>query len=88
MLKNIALVVLLANIVYGAIFVCPEETIKSKCLGPKDCLYPNPNSCNTFIQCILDENGQNPKPVVYPCPAGWKWNNNGKICDWPANATC
>lgn len=70
-------------------FVCPEEDIVSTlCLGPKDCLYPNPTSCNTFIQCTVNPDGVTGTPVVMPCPAGLEWNDSRKECDWPANSTC
>ncbi|KAI8091862.1 hypothetical protein BDF21DRAFT_410373 [Thamnidium elegans] len=89
MLKNITLIAIFTNIVYGATFICPKEDIEeTRCLGPKDCVYQNPNNCNTYIFCALDENGENPGPVVYPCEAGLKWNDRAKMCDWPANATC
>ncbi|CAG2178562.1 unnamed protein product, partial [Oppiella nova] len=55
-------------------------------MGPKDCLYTNPENCNTFIQCTVNPGNQSGTPVVMPCPAGLKWNDNEKICDWPANA--
>ncbi|CAG2178153.1 unnamed protein product, partial [Oppiella nova] len=29
----------------------PREIARTKCLGPKDCLYPNPRDCSRFIQC-------------------------------------
>nr|URT56660.1 DrsB1-CBD [synthetic construct] len=62
----------------------------TKCMGPKDCLYPNPDSCTTYIQCVpLDEVG-NAKPVVKPCPKGLQWNDNvgKKWCDYPNLSTC
>ncbi|KAK4620300.1 Avr4 [Fulvia fulva] len=68
----------------------PQEVIDTKCMGPKDCLYPNPDSCTTYIQCVpLDEVG-NAKPVVKPCPKGLQWNDNvgKKWCDYPNLSTC
>nr|UEP18203.1 antimicrobial protein CBD2-DrsB1 [synthetic construct] len=65
-------------------------TPATKCMGPKDCLYPNPDSCTTYIQCVpLDEVG-NAKPVVKPCPKGLQWNDNvgKKWCDYPNLSTC
>nr|URT56661.1 CBD-DrsB1 [synthetic construct] len=67
-----------------------EAAAKTKCMGPKDCLYPNPDSCTTYIQCVpLDEVG-NAKPVVKPCPKGLQWNDNvgKKWCDYPNLSTC
>lgn len=73
----------------AAAFHCPEEDIIStQCLGPKDCLYTNPNSCSTFIQCTVNPGGLTGTPVVMPCPVGLEWNDNKKECDWPQNSTC
>lgn len=72
-----------------AAFACPpEDIIRTKCLGPKDCLYPNPDDCDSFIQCTVNPGGVTGTPVVMPCPAGLHWNDRGKICDYPANADC
>lgn len=69
-------------------FICPLEDIeKTKCLGPKDCLYPNPESCITFIQCTVNPDNTG-TPVVMPCPANLMWNDNRKYCDWPSQTTC
>jgi hypothetical protein len=56
-------------------------------MGPKDCLYPNPANCNSFIQCVPQPDGSG-KPQVMPCPAGLEWNDNKKECDWPSSSTC
>ena len=73
----------------AADFKCPpEDIIATKCMGPKDCLYPNPHSCSSFIQCTVNEDLKSGTPVVMPCPAGLEWNDRQKICDWPANSTC
>ena len=70
-------------------FVCPREDIAATgCNGPKDCLYPNPDTCNTFIQCEVNSDGVTGTPVVRDCPAGLEWNDNKKECDYPANSTC
>lgn len=63
-------------------YKCPRPP-KGGCVGPKDCLHPNPDDCTTFIQC-------NDAKIAYlmPCPAGLEWNNREKICDWPRNAKC
>ncbi|WP_437760038.1 carbohydrate-binding module family 14 protein [Sorangium sp. So ce1389] len=69
-------------------FVCPREDIAATgCRGPKDCLYANPESCNTFIECIPNADGSG-APVVRPCLSGLEWNDNEKQCDWPAYSTC
>ena len=38
---------------------------------------------DSFVQC--DSSGNF---YVKSCPAGLKWNDNEKICDWPENSTC
>ncbi|CAK9254422.1 unnamed protein product [Sphagnum jensenii] len=69
-------------------FVCPEEDIADTgCKGPTDCLYPNPENCNSFIQCVPQPDGSG-EPVVMPCPAGLEWNDNKKQCDYPPDSTC
>ncbi len=69
-------------------FVCPRDDIaNTRCLGPKDCLYPNPANCKSFIQCVPQPDGSG-NPVVMPCPAGLEWNDNKKECDWPSSSTC
>ncbi|CAG2176456.1 unnamed protein product, partial [Oppiella nova] len=66
-------------------YPCPEDDIaNTRCLGPKDCLYPNPRDCSRFIQC-------NDAGLAYdmPCaPGGLHWNDAIKQCDWPENANC
>ncbi|KAJ6541168.1 hypothetical protein DFH09DRAFT_1174668 [Mycena vulgaris] len=33
-------------------YVCPQADIDATgCRGPKDCLYPNPDDCHSYIQC-------------------------------------
>ncbi|MEH1835806.1 MAG: carbohydrate-binding module family 14 protein [Nostoc sp.] len=69
--------------------LCPTEDItNTQCQGPKDCLYPNPKNCNTYIQCTVNNDGMTGTPVVMPCPGGLQWNDNQKICDWPNSSTC
>lgn len=45
-------------------------------------LDPNPQDCSTFLQCVHGTY------VTMNCPSGLKWNNRGKICDWPENSDC
>jgi hypothetical protein len=69
-------------------FQCPRDNIANNgCLGPKDCLYPNPAYCNSFIQCVPLPDGSS-KSQVMPCPAGLEWNGMKKECDWPQDSTC
>ena len=73
----------------GPDFVCPVEDIaNTSCKGPKDCLYPNSENCNSFIQCTVNADNKTGTPVVMPCPSGLEWNDNKKVCDWPVNSTC
>ena len=64
------------------------EVIATACKGPKDCLYPNPDSCGNFIQCVPLDLVGNAKPVVMPCPDGLQWNDGKKWCDYPNLSTC
>jgi hypothetical protein len=69
-------------------FVCSEEDIANTgCMGPKDCLYPNPGDCVSYIQCVPQPDGSG-EPQVMPCPGELEWNDTEKICDWPENSTC
>ena len=71
-------------------FVCPSEDISAtKCMGPKDCLYPDPTNCNGFIQCAPADDTYTTGTVYHmPCPDGLLWNDVQKWCDWPENTTC
>jgi len=64
-------------------YECPAGDIAGGCKGPKDCLYPNPSNCSTFIQCTAAG-----LAYVMPCPSGLQWNDDEKICDWPSQSTC
>ncbi len=68
-------------------FVCPKEDISRGCKGSTECLYPNPSSCYTFIQCVPKPDGSG-TPVVKVCPPGLEWNDRKKECDWPQFSTC
>ncbi|OBT84842.1 hypothetical protein VE02_07291 [Pseudogymnoascus sp. 03VT05] len=73
----------------AARFRCPsKDIIETKCLGAKDCLYPDPGSCNTFIQCTVDPGERTGTPYVIPCPRDFEWNDNDKKCDSPEKSTC
>lgn len=70
-------------------FTCPEEDIaNTQCLGPKDCLYPDPENCNQFIHCEVNTDGITGRPTVKACPADLEWNDIKIECDWPVNSTC
>ena len=71
-------------------FTCPETDIQqTHCAGPKDCLYPNPDDCHSYIRCEVNEDGMTGRPTVYQCPAGMEWNRNTAECDWPGQpGTC
>ena len=62
---------------------CPSEDIAFGCRGPKECLYPNPDNCSSFIQCT--DGGL---AYVMPCAHGTQWNDHKKWCDWPKHSTC
>jgi len=64
-------------------YKCPAEDIARGCKGPKDCLYTNPASCDSFIQCTAAG-----LAYAMSCPLGLQWNDNEKICDWPPQSTC
>ncbi|CAG2117027.1 unnamed protein product, partial [Medioppia subpectinata] len=69
-------------------FVCPVDDIaRTHCAKPTDCLYPFVGDCSKFIQCTVDPDGSG-WPTLLPCPAGFEWNDNKKICDWPISSTC
>jgi hypothetical protein len=64
-------------------FKCPQEDIIStKCAGPYDCLYANPNNCGTYIECEVDPGERTGTPHLKPCPSGLKWNDSIKKCDF------
>ncbi|XP_054153519.1 salivary glue protein Sgs-3-like [Oppia nitens] len=70
-------------------FVCSVEDIaRTQCKGPIDCLYPNPESCTTFIQCTVNADERTGTPVVMPCAADLEWNDNTKRCDYKNQSTC
>ena len=70
-------------------FACPEDDIAATgCKGPKDCLYPDPDSCEKFIRCELNADGVTGRPVERDCPTGLQWNDNKKECGDPEESTC
>ena len=70
-------------------FVCPtEDMIKTQCLGPKDCLYPNPDNCTSFIHCEVNDDNKTGRPTIKDCPDGLQWNDYMIECDGPENSTC
>ncbi|KAJ7191684.1 hypothetical protein GGX14DRAFT_578707 [Mycena pura] len=75
-------------------FICPVEDIEStQCKGPKDCLYPNPDSCTSYIQCEVNADGVTGTPIIRPCVAELlvfplQWNDNFKECGLAEFSTC
>ncbi|CAG2100874.1 unnamed protein product [Medioppia subpectinata] len=70
-------------------FVCPIDDIaRTKCMGPKDCLYPLAGVCDKFIACEINPDGVTGRPTVKDCPPGLEWNDNEKYCDSPVSSTC
>ncbi|KAJ7199933.1 hypothetical protein GGX14DRAFT_660858 [Mycena pura] len=50
-------------------FICPEhDIIRTHCIGPTDCLYPNPGSCTSYIHCVVNADGVTGTPFIRPCP--------------------
>ncbi|KFY76433.1 hypothetical protein V499_03934 [Pseudogymnoascus sp. VKM F-103] len=73
----------------GAAFTCPTQDItKTKCKGPKDCRYPDPESCSHFYLCFVNGDGKTGTPYKYACGQGLSWNDNLKTCDWARSSTC
>lgn len=72
-----------------AAFTCPtKDIIKTKCKGPRDCRYPDPESCSHFYLCFVSSDGKTGTPHNYACGEGLLWNDKLKSCDWPASSTC
>ncbi|XP_058056417.1 probable chitinase 10 [Anopheles bellator] len=42
----------------------------------------HPNNCNSYYRCVLAEFKQQ------FCAGGLHWNDQAKLCDWPASAKC
>lgn len=45
-------------------------------------LYPNPQDCNSFFQCIGG------KQIQQKCPGGLHFSPTTHVCDYPENAGC
>ncbi len=70
------------------VFTCSEADIEATgCKGPKNCLYPNPENCETFIQCVPQPDGST-KPFVIKSFSRLLWNKKVKICDCPQSSIC
>jgi len=70
-------------------FVCPKNDIRrTQCRGPRDCLYANPDNCDSFIQCTVNGDRQTGTPVVAKCPSGLQWSDRTKICVPSYLSTC
>ncbi|RMJ21617.1 hypothetical protein PHISP_07510 [Aspergillus sp. HF37] len=88
-MRSFNLFAVLSYSVLAVAFTCPKEDImRTKCMGPKDCLYPNPDNCETFIHCEVNADGVSGRPTVKKCPADLLWNDEKKWCDWPRYSTC
>lgn len=42
----------------------------------------DPNACDVYYIC---DHG---RKIMFRCQTGLYWNNNQKVCDWPANVDC
>ncbi|KFY20867.1 hypothetical protein V491_03356, partial [Pseudogymnoascus sp. VKM F-3775] len=70
-------------------FRCPiSDMMLTQCRGEKDCVYPNPMSCTSYIQCSVGPNMLSGSPAVKNCLIGHEWNNKDKKCDVPEKSTC
>ena len=45
-------------------------------------LYAHSTDCQKYYQCAHGT------PYEYSCPSSLLWNNDLKVCDWPANVQC
>ena len=45
-------------------------------------LYAHSTDCQKYYQCAHGT------PYEYSCPAALLWNDDIKVCDWPANVRC
>ncbi|KFY32397.1 hypothetical protein V493_00236 [Pseudogymnoascus sp. VKM F-4281 (FW-2241)] len=65
-------------------FQCPvDDIVRTKCMGPNDCLYPHPTRCNLYIRCEVNDDGRNGRATVKQCPATLEWSTYAKKCDIP-----
>ncbi|KFY06663.1 hypothetical protein V492_07867 [Pseudogymnoascus sp. VKM F-4246] len=74
-----------------AAFQCPiNDVMLTQCRGEKDCLYPNPGSCNSYIQCTTGKgsNFLSATPEIMKCAPDHEWNDKEKKCDTPGKSTC
>lgn len=70
-------------------FRCPfTDIVSTQCRGEKDCVYPNPGSCNTYIQCSANSDFVSGTPAVKNCMPRHEWNDKDKKCDVPEKSTC
>jgi hypothetical protein len=76
--------------VFGQVgFVCPDKDIaETQCMGAHDCLYPDPDSCTTYIKCEVNADGETARAYVVDCPAGLEWSNDDLECVYPEDSTC
>ncbi|EFA83222.1 hypothetical protein PPL_04012 [Heterostelium album PN500] len=62
---------------------CDCDEVAKGCPGPRHCMKPDPDNCNTFIQC--NDGGL---LYVMPCAVDLEWNDKGLTCERPGNSTC
>jgi hypothetical protein len=69
-------------------FTCSKASIAATgCKGEGNCLYPNPEDCTTFIQCVPQSDGTL-KPLVMESFSRLLWNSQVKICECPPSPAC
>ena len=65
---------------------CARENAKES----KLCLFPDPNNCHNFIQCVAD--GLGTIEYILPCPLAFnrqlEWTQDKKECVEPKGSTC
>lgn len=75
-------------------FPCPASDFeRTKCAGPKDCLYARPGSCIEFVECRWSSASRpSYEPIIHRCAPSsprLEWNDCRKRCDYPGtNGTC
>ena len=88
-LSSIALAILATVPAAQSAFQCPAKDIKqTKCAGPTDCRYADPNNCANFIHCTLNADGKTATPNTETCPSGLLWRDALKFCDYPSTSGC
>ncbi len=68
---------------------CPQFyafSSPNNCKKVKDCLFPNPCGCGSYIQCSVNPYGKPGTPIFKPRPGEKLWNHNEKECAIKSNS--